>query len=63
LAQAPGNLPLRLSAIAALGSTGGKAEKELLESLRSGGEKPLQPAVESALRRLNARLEADQHKI
>jgi hypothetical protein len=63
LAKGAGNLPLRLSAIAALGSAGGKPEKELLETLRSGGEKPLQPAVESALRRLNARLQTDQHKI
>jgi hypothetical protein len=61
LAKGAPSLPLQISAIAAVGDLGGAAEQAFLEGLRAEGNKHLQPAVQSALRRLRQRLDDSRH--
>ena len=55
LAQTAEVLPLRLSAIATIGSLGGAQDKELLEGLRAGSDARLYKALDAALKKLNAK--------
>ena len=52
LAREPGNLPLQLSAIAALGQLGGAEQAAWLRALKTAGNGDLQPAIRAALKRL-----------
>ena len=56
LAQSAGSIPLRITAIAALGDLGDRSVKAFLQQIAAGGEDRLKPAAESALKRLNKRL-------
>jgi len=56
LAETEGSVPLRISAIAAVGDLGGPESIPLLEKLASGDDARLRPAAESALKRLQRRL-------
>ena len=56
LAREGASLALRISAIAAVGDLGGKDEKEFLQLLSAQGAAHLQPAITSALQRLQRRL-------
>jgi hypothetical protein len=56
LAQAKGGAALRISAIAALGWLGGPEQAALLQHLEAEKDQVLKPAIEGALRRLQARL-------
>ncbi len=60
MAQHAVSLPLRISAIAALGYLGEERERMLLEMLSAEGNDFLQPAIKSALNRLNRRLGTSQ---
>lgn len=50
--QTPGSLPMRLSAIAALGRLGGQQNTAPLRQLEAGQEETLRPALRAALRHL-----------
>jgi hypothetical protein len=54
-AAAGETIPLRISAVAALGSLGGANEIPLLKSLRDGPEERLQPVAQHALAQIAAR--------
>ena len=56
LAQSAGSIPLRISAIAALGDLGDRSVETFLQQIAAGNEERLKPAAESALKRLNKRL-------
>jgi HEAT repeats len=56
LAQTEDNTALQISAIAALGWLGGPEQVALLQRLEAEQNQPLKPAIEGALRRLQARL-------
>lgn len=56
LAQAEGSTALRISAIAALGWLGGPEQAALLQRLETEPNQALKPALQGALRRLQARL-------
>jgi hypothetical protein len=56
LAQSAGSIPLRISAIAALGDLGDRSVETVLQQIATGNEDRLKPAAESALQRLNKRL-------
>lgn len=56
LAQSQGETALRISAIGALGWLGGPEQAVLLQQLEAGQDRALKPAIEGALRRLQARL-------
>ena len=56
LAQTGDVLPLRLAAIAVIGSLGGQQDKEFLEGLRAGPDKRVSKAVDAALVKLNKRV-------
>ena len=56
LAQTGDVLPLRLAAIAVIGSLGGQQDKEFLEGLRAGSDKRISKAVDAALVKLNKRV-------
>jgi hypothetical protein len=56
VARSGSSVSERAAAIAAVGELGGRPERALLEALEAGGENSLRPAVKSALRRLNQRL-------
>jgi hypothetical protein len=58
LANEGASLALRISVIAAVGGLGGPDEKQFLELLAAEGNKHLQPAIKSALKRLEQRLAA-----
>lgn len=51
----PVSVPLRLSAISALGLLGGQPEVALLQKLSAGADVRLQPAISAALSRLQSR--------
>jgi hypothetical protein len=57
LAQAEDNIPLRISAIAALGTLGGPDQVGFLEQLATGENERLRPAARTALRRLDKSLD------
>lgn len=56
LAQSATSIPLRITAIAALGDLGGAAVVPYLREIAEGDEDRLKPAAESALKRLKKRL-------
>ena len=56
LAQNAGSIPLRITAIAALGDLGDRSAEGFLQQIAAGNEDRLKPAAESALKRLNKRL-------
>ena len=56
LAQNAGSIPLRITAIAALGDLGDRSAEGFLQQIATGNEDRLKPAAESALKRLNKRL-------
>ena len=56
LAQSAGSIPLRITAIAALGDLGDRSVENFLQQIAAGNEDRLKPAAESALKRLNKRL-------
>jgi hypothetical protein len=56
LAQSAGSIPLRITAIAALGDLGDRSVETFLQQIAAGNEDRLKPAAESALKRLNKRL-------
>lgn len=56
LAQNAGSVPLRISAIAALGEVGDEAARNYLRQLASQSEPRLRPALETALKKMNDRL-------
>lgn len=62
LARGSPSLAVRLSAIAAIGDLGGAPEQALLEELEAEGDRHLQPAVQSALKRLKQRLAPQPHQ-
>ena len=53
LAQTAEAIPLRLAAIATIGSLGTQEDRELLESLKAGSEERLHKAADAALKKLN----------
>lgn len=56
LAQQAGSIPLRISAIAALGDLGDQGAETFLQEIAAGSEDRLKPAAETALKRLKKRL-------
>jgi hypothetical protein len=56
LARQAGSIPLRISAIAALGSLGDQDTETFLQEIAAGNEDRLKPAAETALKRLKQRL-------
>jgi hypothetical protein len=56
LAQSAPSIPLRITAIAALGDLGDRSVETFLQQIAAGSEDRLKPAAESALKRLNKRL-------
>ncbi len=56
LAQSAGSVPLRISAVAALGDLGDRNVETVLQQIAADGGERLKPAAESALKRLNKRL-------
>jgi len=56
LAQNAGSIPLRISAIAALGDLGGRDTETFLQEIAAGSEDRLKPAAETALKKLGKRL-------
>jgi hypothetical protein len=56
LAQQAGSVPLRITAIAALGDLGDQNVETFLQQIAAGDEDRLKPAAVSALKRLNKRL-------
>ena len=56
LAQGAGSIPLRITAIAALGDLGDQSVETFLQGIAAGSDDRLKPAAESALKRLKKKL-------
>lgn len=56
LARQAGSIPLRISAIAALGNLGDQGVEPFLQEIAAGSEDRLKPAAETALKQLKKRL-------